>query len=216
MKSRRWVSTLAALGVAVASLPSRAETAESWSAGSPPAACLLAGSWVGSSPPIPGFYANPLLGTVSVSPTDPSCRRFTAAAQPVNGDSTFGGVFPDADEHPDTVGTYVRTGRRSHRFTWIAYFVKSPPAGSFDRAQVLYFWTFAGSVDFLDPDTHKLTGLLSLYSNVDRPDLVVPPLGIFGVHDQDTDDDGFADEGEAPFASFTDFEMTYRRLPLMP
>jgi len=32
-----------------------------------------------------------------------------------------------------------------------------------------------------------------------RPDLVVPPLGTFGVHDQDKDDDPFADEGEVPF-----------------
>jgi hypothetical protein len=29
-----------------------------------------------------------------------------------------------------------------------------------------------------------------------RPDLVVPPLGTFGVHDQDKDDDPCADKGE--------------------
>jgi len=215
MRSGRLVTTLVGLGIAVALLPSPAGSAASRETGSLPAGpCLIAGSWVGSSPAIPGFYAIPLLATVSVSPTDPSCRRFTAVVQSVNGDTTFGGVFPDADKHPDTVGTYVRSGRRTHRFTLVAYFVRSPPAGSFDRGQVLYFWTFSGTAEFQDANTHKLTGLLSLYSNVDRPGLVVPPLGIFGVHDQDQDDDGFADEGEAPFASFTDFEVTYKRLPL--
>jgi len=44
----------------------------------------------------------------------------------------------------------------------------------------------------------------------------VPPLGIFGVHDQDKDDDGFADAGEEPFFSATDFEITFKRFRLMP
>jgi hypothetical protein len=73
--------------------------------------------------------------------------------------------------------------------------------GRFVRPGQVLFWTFTGTVECLDANTRKSTGFLAFYSNVDRPDLVVPPLGIFGVHDQDKDDDGFADAGEAPFLS---------------
>jgi hypothetical protein len=204
------------VGIIAASLTVWAESSQSQGRSRlPPADYDIAGAWVGSSPPIPGFYSNPLLGTVSVTPTDPSRKRFAAVIQAVNAEVTFGGLFPDAERHPDSVATYVRSGPRTYLFTWIVYFVKSPPPGVFERAEMLYFWTFSGAVEFLDANTHKLTGLLSVYSNVDRPDLVVPPLGIFGVHDQDQDDDGFADEGELPFVSFADFAITFKRLPLM-
>ena len=39
---------------------------------------------------------------------------------------------------------------------------------------------------------------------------------IFGVHDQDKDDVGFANEGEVPFFAATDFQFIFRRLLLMP
>ena len=200
--------TLVGLLITMASLPS-------WAASSNESGYDIAGAWVGHSPPIPGFYSVPLLGTVSVSPTDPSRRQFTAVIQAVNAEVTFGGLFPDAERHPDSVATYVRSGPGTYQFTWMVYFVKSPPPGVFERPEVLYFWTFSGTVAFLDANTHKLNGVLSVYSNVDRPGLVVPPLGIFGVHDQDQDDDGFADAGEVPFVSLTDFEITFKRLPLM-
>ena len=206
--TRTKIITLVGLLIVVTSLPS-------WAASGKKPGHDVAGAWIGNSPAIPGIYSVPLVGTVSVSPTDPSGKRFTAVIQAVNAEVTFGGLFPDAERHPDSVATYVRSGPGSYRFTWMVYFVKSPPPGVFERGEILYFWTFSGPVEFLDANTHKLTGVLSVYSNVDRPDLVVPPLGIFGVHDQDKDDDGFADEGEAPFFLLTDFAITFKRLPLM-
>jgi hypothetical protein len=49
-------------------------------------------------------------------------------------------------------------------------------------------------------------GALSVYSNVDRPELVVPPLASFGAHDQDFDD-GLADQ---PFLAVL-LRITYTR-----
>jgi len=208
------MTALIALGIAVNPPPLGAQGEPSPGGGLLGGACDIAGSWVGSSPPIPGFYSIPLLVKESVSPTDPSRKRFTAVSLPQNGDATLGGLFPDADQIPDSVGTYVRMGPRTYRFTSSAHFVKSPPPGTFDRSEVLYFWTLSGTVECLDARTRRTRGVLSFYSNVDRPDLIVPPLGILGVHDQDKDDDGLADEGEVPFFSSTDFEVTYKRLPL--
>ena len=181
----------------------------------PPPACDIAGTWVGTSPVIPGIYSIPLLITASVTPTDPFGKRFTAVIAAVNGDATFAGLFPDADRVlRDSVATYVRSDPGTYRFTVVQYFVKSAPAGSFDRGQILYFSTLSGMVECLDATTLRQSGMLSVYSNVDRPGLIVPPLGIFGVHDQDKDDDGFADEGEVPFL-FLPFDLTYKRLPLL-
>ncbi len=216
MRGNRWIAAFVGLGIAVASPPSRAQGNPSPDSRLQACACDIAGSWVGSSPAIPGLYSIPLLVKESIAPTDPSRMRFTGVTAPQNGDATLSGVFPDADQIPDSVGTYVRSGRRTYRFTTSAHLAKSPPPGTFDRSEILYFWTFTGTVECLDANTRKSTGFLAFYSNVDRPNLIVPPLGIFGVHDQDKDDDGFADAGEVPFFSAADFEFTFKRLRLMP
>ena len=203
MKRIKWTVALVALGITVASL-------SLWSNDNrkhlPVSVCDLAGAWVGSSPAIPGFASVPILSTKSVTATDPSGHRFTAVIQPVNvGNAIAFGPFPDADHFSEGVGTYVRSGRRTYQFTWVDYFWKSPPAGPPDRGQVLYFWTYSGTLEFVDANTTKLSGNLSFYSNVDRP----------GVHDQDQDDDGFADEGEEPFVCLGPWEWTYKRVPVM-
>ncbi len=209
MRRSTWTIAVIGLGAVLGSPPSWARNARS---GSLPAdSCDIAGSWVGNSPPLPGIYSIPLLIKESVTPTDPSGRIFTGVVLPVNGDSTFSGIFPDADQGPAGVATYVRSGPRSYRFTWLAHFVKSPGPGVFDRGEILYFWTLRGTVQCLNANTRTVTGVLSFYSDVNRPELVVPPLGIFGVHDQDTDDDGFADPGETPFYA-GEFGLTFKRL----
>lgn len=214
MKRSTLIITLLALGATVVLPLARAESYQPQDeTPTPAAACDIGGTWVGNSPPIPGFYSVSVVATESVTAMDPSGNRLTAVIQPANGDATFGGLFPDADRIGDGVGTYVRLDPRTYQFTWIDHFVKSPPPGSFDRGQILYFWTFSGTVECVDANTKKLTGMLAVYSNVDRPGLIVPPLGIFGVHDQDADDDGFADEGEVPFVSLP-WNITFKRLPV--
>ena len=210
MRRTVWMSAVVALGIAAASTPVRAREGQPCT---PAAAAFdIAGSWVGNSPAIPGFYAIPLVSIESVTATDPTGQTYTSVPQPVNGDATFGGIFPDADQIAPGVGTYRRSGPRAYEFTWMDHFVKSPQPGVFDRGEILYFWTLSGTAELLDANTRSLTGMLSFFSNVNRPDLVVPPLGINGVHDQDVNDDGFADEGEAPFVALP-FDFTFKRFP---
>lgn len=173
----------------------------------------ISGAWVCSSPAIPGVYLLPFLGTQTITPCDPSGKRFNLMGDAGNGDPTFAGLFPDVDRIPAGVGTYVRTGPRTYRFTFVSYFVKSPPPGSFDRGEVRYFWVNSGTVEFVDKNTRIDKGNLSFYSNADLPDVVFPPFGIDGLRDQDKDDDGFADPGEAPFLCLP-FEVLCKRVPL--
>jgi hypothetical protein len=203
MKRSRCIIVLLGLGLVLAASSTFAQSSPS---------CDVAGAWVGNAPPIPGVYDIGFVVTEAVSPMDPSGHRFTAVTQPVNGDPTFGGLFPDADLLRGALGTYVRTGPRTFQVGLVDYFVKSAPTGSFERGEILYFERFNGTAECLDANTKVFSGNVSLYSNVDRPDLVVPPLGIFGVHDQDADDDGIADEGEVPFVAIS-FAVTYKRLP---
>ena len=207
MKRSIWIITLVVLGIVVASPPLlRAHDGHD---------CDITGAWVGGSPAIPGVYNIPLIVTLSVIPTDPSGKRFTAGGGgPANGDNTLFGLFPDADQNTASAWTIVRSGPGTYQFIATSYFTKSPKPPNFDRGQILYFWTLTGTGECTGPDTLILSGTLKLYSNVDRPDLIVPPLGIYGVHDQDKDDDGFADAGEVPFFS-APWGFTYKRFPLM-
>lgn len=208
MKRITWIIILVGLAIAVA-------TPQVWAQNDRTrgSTCDPAGSWVGTSPPLPPFYKLPTLGTQTITPIDPTGKRFTIVVQPTTGDSTFVGLFPDADQIRDSVGILVRTGPRTFRSTTTMYFVKSQTPGSIERSQVIYFWTSSGTIECVG-DTLVGTGMMKVYSNVDRPGLIVPPLGIFGVHDQDKDDDGFADPGEVPFFS-APFGGPMKRLPLM-
>lgn len=126
--------------------------------------------------------------------------------QPVNVDTANPPFFPEADRAPGTVATYVESGPRTYQFTWIVYYVKAPPPGGFARGQILMFFTFSGTVQCPDANAMRMSGVLSNWSNVDRPDL--------GLHDQDRDDDGLPDAGEVPFFTLP-FEFDFKRLPLM-
>ena len=208
MKRSVWVISLVALALVASPLWAQAKPAM------PPSACDPAGTWIGTGPPIPGFYDVTLIVTLNISPTDNTGKRFTGIAADANGDPTFGGLFPDADRISPGVTTAVRSSPGAFQATSIIYFTKSSPPGSFNRGQVLYFEYSSGTLTCPDGNTLVANGFLSVYSNVDRPDLVVPPLGIFGVHDQDKDDDGFADAGEAPFLRVP-WTITYKRVPLL-
>jgi hypothetical protein len=129
----------------------------------------------------------------------------------MNAEPTFGGLFPDADSWVELPGIFVRSGPRTYQYSQIGYAVKlSYP----DRGQMLYMCVMSGRAEFIDEDTVKETGTGAVYSAVDRPELIVPPLGINGVHNQDKDHDGLPDLGEKPFLCVP-FDMTMKRFPLM-
>ncbi len=85
--------------------------------------------------------------------------------------------------------------------------MKSPPPGGFARGQILQILMFSGMTECLDQNTLYMSGIISNWSKVDRPDL--------GLHNQDKNDDGLPDAGEMPYFTLP-FAFTYKRLPLTP
>lgn len=174
---RNVLSSLLAIGVAlVLAVPAVA------------ADCDIAGVWIGNSPLISGIYTRTLFATMTVSPNDPTGKRFASVVQPVNPPSS------PADFVPDSVGTYVRSGPRTYQFSWIAHQVK---ADSPDRSQLVGFWTFSGTAECTDANTVILSGMVSFYDM-----------------SQDSNGDGLPDPGATPYLR-APWGWTLNRLPLM-
>lgn len=180
MKRSIWIIILVVLGIVVASPPLlRAHDGHD---------CDITGAWVGNSPPIPGLYTIPVLGTQTITPTDPTGKRFHGVIQPLNP------PFSLTDFAPDTIGTYVRSGRGSFQFTWISYGVH---ANYPERSQITGFWTFSGTVECTGADTLTLNGMVSFYDI-----------------SQDSNGDGLPDVGAVPYFR-APWGWTLNRLPLM-
>ncbi len=177
--------------------------------------CKIAGTWIGSSPPfLPDLGDQTLIFAETITPLDSTCQRFSSVLTPVNPELTFSGLFPEAEAASALYGSLVREGPDQYRLVLATtYFTAPPPAGLPIRGPVVYFWTYSGTVTCLDPACSRKVqeGTLSLYSNIEDPARMFPPLGISGVSDQDTDDDGFADPGEVPLFA-APFPLASRRL----
>lgn len=183
--------------------------------GAPSGPCKIAGIWIGSSPPfLPDLGDQALIFSETITPIDDTCQRYSTVLSPINPELTFGGLFPEAEAASDLYGMLLREDPDRYRLLLAAtYFTAPPPAGLPIRGPVIYFWTYTGTVTCLDQAcSEKIQeGTLSLYSNIDDPARVFPPLGISGVGDQDADDDGFADPGEVPIFA-APFPLASRRL----
>lgn len=194
--------------------PSRVESETSYAPNGP---CQVAGKWVVNAPPfLPELGDQTLIAYVTITPLDPTCRRFSYSLVPVNPELSFAGIFPEAITPPGLVGSMVRIGG-IYELSAIAHSPGAPPAGLPIRGRVLYFWTYDGAVACNDAACNRLVqeGTASLFSNIDDPDRSVPEVGIFGVEDQDLDDDGFADEGELPILA-APFPLSGRRVGPQP
>ncbi|REJ86048.1 MAG: hypothetical protein DWQ36_14960 [Acidobacteria bacterium] len=162
--------------------------------------CKIAGSWLATSPAfLPELGDQTLLAIATITPIDPTCRRFAFELVPVNPELSFAGIFPEATVPPGLFGTLVREAG-GYRLFATAPSPEPPPPGLPIRGRVLYFWTYDATIDCADAscETFDLLGVVSLFSSIDDPEREVPELGLFGVPDQDRDDDGFADDGEVP------------------
>lgn len=205
---------VAAIGL-VAALALMAPITAYGGAATPKGPCEIAGAWIGSSPPfLPQLGDQTLIFAETITPIDSTCERFTSVLTPVNPELTFSGLFPEAQAASDLFGTLVREDVGLYRLLLsTTYFTAPPPAGLPIRGPVIYFWTYSGTVTCLDTACSRKIqeGTLSLYSNIDDPGRIFPPLGIAGVSDQDDDDDGFADPGETPIFA-APFPLASRRL----
>jgi hypothetical protein len=156
-----------------------------------PEDCTIPGSWITYLKEPEGF--SPLVMQETLTPLDPARRRLSYVLRLVNGDPTFLGLDPDADVMSELVGEAVRTGWNTYDFSVIGYGVKSE-AGT--RGQIRYIWVVAGSITCED-------GV-----KIDNADLSVY------TGDQDSDQDGFPDEGEEPVLYIpSDAFSTGRRIP---
>lgn len=183
----------------------------------PHGSCKVAGTFLATAPAfLPELGDQPLLAIQTVTPLDPTCRRFAFSMVPVNPELTFAGIFPEAVTPPGLFGSLVREGG-TYRVTAVAPSPDAPPVGVPIRGRVVYFWTLEGSLDCIGDACGGLAieGLASLYSSIDDPEREIPDLGIFGLEDQDRDDDGFADEGEVPLLQ-APFPLTSRRVGASP
>jgi len=180
MKRSTWIIILVVLGIVVASPPLlRAHDGHD---------CDIAGAWVGNSPPIPGIYTRTLITTNTITPTDPTGKRFAGVGQPANP------PFSQAEFNPDGIVTYVRSGPRTFQFTMIAYTVKADWP---ERSQITSFFTFSGTAECTDANTLALNGMISLYDK-----------------SMDSNDDGLPDPGAQPYFR-APWVFIFNRLPLM-
>ena len=174
-----WIIILVVAGMASASPPMWAQKVSD---------CDIAGAWVGNSPPIPGLYTRSIFNTMTISPNDPSGKRFAAVAQPVNP------PFSLMDFSPDAIGTYVRSAPRTFEFTWIAYTVRADYP---ERSEITGFWTFSGTAKCTNANTVALNGMVSFYDM-----------------SQDSNGDGLPDAGAVPYFR-APWSWTLNRLPLL-
>jgi hypothetical protein len=156
-----------------------------------PKGCTIPGSWITyltGPEDLP-----PLILQETLTPLDPGARRLSYVMRLVNGDPTFLGEDLEANLMTELIGEAVRTGKNTYDFSLIGYGAKITPG---TRGEVRYIWVVAGSMTCAD-------GVKTDYADLS-----------FYTADQDSDQDGFPDEGEEP-AFYVPEEVfsTGRRLP---
>jgi hypothetical protein len=123
---------------------------------------------------------NAAVVVTTLVPLDPMGTRLKMVEEWVNGDSTFGGMFPEADMTASfTVGEAVRTGHDTYSFSVIGYGGRKLQG---DRAEIQFIWGEVGSLRIVDCDTIEATDVYVMLYNAD----------------QDKDLDGLPDEDESP------------------
>ena len=139
------------------------------------ASCAIPGSWITylkEPPDVPT-----LIMQETLTPLDPAAKRLSYVLRLVNGDATFFGLDPEADSMSELIGEAVRTGKNTYDFSAIGYGIE---AVSDNRDEIGYIWVVAGSMMCED-------GIKTDYAD----------LSVYTA-DQDSDQDGFPDEGEEP------------------
>ena len=157
----------------------------------------LAGSWISWVPP-EGPVTEPAIVQYMFTPLDPAGNRLAHRMRMVNGDTTFLGLFPEADYLGDLVGVAVRTGLNTYESRIIGYGYKSQPA---NRGKLQYIWVMNQTMTLINRDTIQNTDIyLALFS----PGTDVDP------------EDGLPDEGAEPDFCLGPFEGAAKRVQLMP
>ena len=193
MAGKRTVALLGIAGIAVAVL-----AVTIGAHGKPddkgPGSCL-AGSWMLVWDVPPGV--EPLVGTETLTPTDPTGKRLVYWSAAVNPMFALVPWYPESDFAGDAVGTFVRTAPNSYDFTIVCHLGKSQ--GLDARGEVQYFWVFSGTALCSDENTMVKTGTLAFFS----------------ADQDDNPQDGLPDDGEGPFFCIP-VQWVSKRVPVIP
>ncbi len=116
----------------------------------------------------------------------------------VNGDPTWLGMYPEADNQSDLVGEAMKTGLNTYEYRIIGYGFKTQPA---NRGQLQYIFVSNGTITLIDRDTRQATDVyLTLFS----ADKDVAPA------------DGFPDEGAEPDLCIGPVGGVVKRVQMLP
>ena len=155
----------------------------------------MQGAWVGSF--AGGPWDTPLIMLNTLTPLDPAGKKLAYVMRWVNADATLKNpAYTEADYASELVGEAVRSGKDTYDFSLMGYGVNERPG---DRNEILYIFVINGSLTCEDGANVTSDVMLSVYSG-----------------DQDTDQDGFPDEGEAPQCIGPNDLGSAKRIPLMP
>jgi hypothetical protein len=140
-----------------------------------PTGCTIPGSWITYLKEPAELPALIMLETLT--PLDPWARQLSYVLRLANGDPTFLGLDLEANVMSELVGEAVRTGTNTYDFNVIGYGAKLEPG---TRAEIRYIWVVSGSMT-CEAGVKTDTADISIYTA-----------------DQDSDQDGFPDEGQEP------------------
>ncbi|UCC63310.1 MAG: hypothetical protein JSV36_21675 [Anaerolineae bacterium] len=171
--NRTRISLLLAI-VALAALLLAAAPKARISAAADSASCRISGSWIGYLKEPPGVPT--LMMQETLTPLDPAAKRLAYVLRLVNPDATFFGLDPGADYMTELVGEVVKTGEDTYDFSAIGYATRTVPG----RNEIRYIWVLSGSME-CEGNTKIDTASISVF-----------------MAGQDSDEDGFPDEGEVP------------------
>ena len=155
----------------------------------------VAGTYVNVVPAMEP-QTNAAVVLTTLVPLDPMGTRLKMVEEWVNGDSTFMGMFPEADMAASFVmGEAVKTGHDTYKFSVIGYNGKKVHG---DRGVIQLIWGEVGSLRIIDSDT------------IETFDLYV--VAYTGAQDKDLD--GLPDSDEEPILCIGPFADDMKRVAL--
>lgn len=157
----------------------------------------LAGAWIWWYPPMEPV-TEPAIVQETLTPLDPAGEKLAYRQQYINGDSTWLGMFPEADFLSDLIGVAVKSGLNTYEYRIIGYGFKTQPV---NRNQLQYIYVTNGTMTITDRNTREDSDVyLTLYS----ADKDVNPA------------DGFPDEGAEPDLCIGPLAAVAKRVQLAP
>jgi hypothetical protein len=160
----------------------------------------LAGAWI-AEVPLPPPYPESVVHLITLDPQDPTGNRYTLVVKHSQCSPYAFGAFPEGGIQSDSVGLLVRTGRDTYRFTIVGHVTNEtdptlPPWFGVD--EMSHISVISGTMSPIDCDTLETEAMIAYYAAV-----------------QDSDGDGFPDEGQIPVLCVP-IAATARRMQLMP